>query len=166
MLMKKNLIVLVLAGLVILTVNSCKKDDQSSLDRLLTISPWTLASVQVFTYVGSSLIETDTLNTTCLLKQKFTFAADKSCTYENFICRDTTNKGQWQFSNDKVTLQSNMVCRDTSNSGRDTTDKPFLNSQIMNLGGYSLVLQTGDINSYYSSTTKRVIKRWGFIHQD
>ena len=164
--MKKNLIVFALAALVILLVNSCKKDDQSSLNRLLTLSPWTLASVQVFTYVGSSLVETDTLNTTCLLTQKFTFNPDQSCTYQNFICRDTTNKGQWQFSADKVTLNAYMPCRDTLTGGKAVIDSPFVNAQIMNLGGYSLVLQTGDINAYYTSTTKRVIKRWGFIHQD
>ncbi|WCT13134.1 hypothetical protein [Mucilaginibacter jinjuensis] len=165
--MKKSLIVFVLAGLVILGVNSCKKDDQSSLNHYLTVSPWTLASIQVYTYIGSSLIETDTLNTTCTLKQKFTFNGDQSCSYDNFICRDTTSKGQWQFSDDKLTLQSNMVCHDTTNVGRrDTIDMPFKNSQIINLGGYSLVLQTGDINAYFTSTTKRVIKRWSFIHQD
>jgi hypothetical protein len=164
--MKKSLIVFVLAGLVILSVNSCKKDDQSSLNRLLTLSPWTLASVQVFTYVGSALIETDTLNTTCLVKQTFTFNPDQSCTYQNFICRDTTNKGKWEFSGDKVTLISHMGCLDTLAGGKPVIDSPFVNSQIITLGGYSLVLQTGDINSYYTSTTKRVIKRWGFIHQD
>ncbi|NCD70723.1 lipocalin family protein [Mucilaginibacter agri] len=163
--MKKTLIVLIVAGLTILTVNSCKKDNQDSISNFLTVSPWQLASVQVSTYVGSSLIETDTLNTNCSLKQTFTFSTDKSCSYQNFICRDTTNKGTWALSDDKLTLNAAMVCRDTVTGGRDTTDSPFRNAQIVSLGGYSLVLQTGDVNSYYTSTQTRVIKRWGFIHQ-
>lgn len=44
-------------------------------------------------------------------------------------------------------------------------DEPFKNTKIVNLGQYSLVLQTGDINTYYSPTTKRRIVQYGFVHQ-
>lgn len=163
--MKKSLIVLVLAGLVVFTVNSCKKNDQDTLNHYLTVSPWQLASIQVFTYVGATLVETDTLNTTCNLKQMFTFKSDQTCGYKNFICRADSTKGTWAFSDDKLLLHSDMLCKDTVAGGRDTTDAPFKNAQISNLGGYSLILQTGDVNTYYTTTQKRVIKRWGFIHQ-
>lgn len=166
MLMKRSLVISTIACLVILVANSCKKDNQDSLTNFLTVSPWQLASVQVSTYVGSSLIETDTLNTTCLLKQTFTFGADKSCSYQNFLCSDTTNKGSWTLSNDKLTLQAAMACRDTTLiGGRDTISNPFENAQIVSLGSYSLVLQTGNVNQYYTSTQTRVIRRWGFVHQ-
>lgn len=165
MLSKKGFVFLLFLVLTGITTNSCKKENNDSLSTLLTNSPWQLASVQVYHYLGSSLVETDTLNTNCLLTQTFTFKSDNSCAYQNFICKAGSNSGQWQFSSDKLTLQCNMTCKDTVTGGRDTTDMPFNNAQIVNLGSYSLVLQTGDVNQYYSSTTTRVIKRYGFIHE-
>lgn len=148
-----------------LFVNSCKKQPVDYTNTLLTASPWTLANVYVYRYVGSSLTETDTLNTKCGLTQTFTFSDDQSCTYTNFICRAGTASGIWKFSDDRLTLISTIMAKDTVPGGRDTTDAPFKNAQIVNLGSYSLVLQTGDVNSFFTSTTRRVIKRYSFIHQ-
>ncbi len=156
------LITIVITGLFI---NSCKKQQVDYTNTLLTSSPWTLANVYVYRYVGSSLTETDTLNTKCGISQTFTFGTDQSCSYTNFICRTSNYMGQWQFSSDKLSLYASFTAKDTVTGGRDTTDVPFKNAQIVNLGSYSLVLQTGDVNSYFTSTSKRVIKRYSFIHQ-
>ncbi|QQL50106.1 hypothetical protein [Mucilaginibacter ginkgonis] len=151
--------------LIVFITNSCKKTDQSYTPTLLTASPWTLASVEVHNYVGATENKVDTLNTKCLLKQIFTFSSDNTCNYQNFICRAGSNSGNWQFSDDKLTLMANFTAKDTVLGGRDTTDMPFKNARIANLGSYSLILETGDINTYYTSSTVRHIKRWAFIHQ-
>ncbi|MCJ8208537.1 hypothetical protein MUY27_02370 [Mucilaginibacter sp. RS28] len=163
--MKRNLLLLLSLIVVLVVYNSCKKERQSYLPTLLTSSTWELASVQVTTYQGSTQLGTATLNTNCQLKQTFTFNPDQSCSYQNFICRSDIASGKWQFSDDKLTLQANMLCKDTVPGGKDTVDAPFLNARIVNLGSYSLVLETGDINEYSGSTKKRVIRRFAFVHQ-
>lgn len=162
--MKRSLTILLITLLTGISTNSCKKQEIGYVNTWLTASPWQLASIYVYRYQGSLLLETDTLNTTCLLKQTFKFSTDQSCSYQNYICRQGTSTGKWKFSDDKLTLISDMICKDTI-GGRDTTLAPFKNAQIMNLGSYSLVLQTGDVNQFYTANTKRVIKRYSFIHQ-
>jgi len=158
--------VLVIAGLVI---NSCKKDNQNSVETLLTRGKWQLASVLVYNFVGSSQVgATDTLNTNCDSTQIFTFNTDNTCSYTNFECiPQKKSTGNWTLSSDQLTLISNMLCADTLIGGLPDPNltKPFINTKIINLGQYSLILQTGDVNTFYTPTTKRRIVQYGFVHQ-
>lgn len=161
----KNRSLYILLVLVVVTVfiNSCKKEDQSNINNLFTTGYWQLASVQRVHYVGDSKLKTDTLNATCDTTQLFTFNKDFTCTYTNFNCKDQpTATGTWELSRDKLFLSANMICQDTTKVG---SSKPFINAQINNLGQYSLVLETGDISPYYTTTQVRVITRYGFIRQ-
>lgn len=142
--------------------NSCKKDTQTSVESLLARGTWQLASVQVYNYIGGSNTSTNVFNTTCTLNQTFTFASDGTCTYQNFSCITQTTNGQWKLSDDKLTLQSTLSCQDTL-AGATITAMPFKTARIVNLGQYSMVLETGDISTYYLATDKRHIKRYGFI---
>ena len=152
---------LVLLGISLLA-NSCKKDTQGTVESLMARGTWQLASVMVFNYVGSTNTSTDTLNTKCLLDQTFTFNADNTCNYKNFACFNQSVNGSWQLSGDKLTLQSNLACQDTLNKAI-ITSKPFANARVINLGQYSMVLETGDLSSFYLATDKRHIKRYGFV---
>ncbi|MHB8209491.1 hypothetical protein [Mucilaginibacter sp.] len=156
--------VLTIAGLVI---NSCKKDNQNSVATFLTRQKWQLASVMVNNYIGSSLVSIDTLNTNCDSTQIFTFNTNNTCSYTNFECIPQKSSGNWTLSSDQLTLISNMTAIDTLIGGKvdPVPGKPFQNTKIVNLGQYSLVLQTGDVNTYYTSTTKRRIVTYGFVHQ-
>jgi hypothetical protein len=157
--------ILAIAGLVI---NSCKKDNQNSVETLLTRGKWQLASVMVYNFVGSSQVgTTDTLNTNCDSTQIFTFNTNNTCGYTNFECIPQKSTGSWTLSSDQLTLISNMTCIDTLIGGKvdPLPSKPFQNTKIINLGQYSLVLETGDINTFYTSTTKRRIVQYGFVHQ-
>ena len=158
--------VLVMAGLVI---NSCKKDNQNSVEVLLTRGKWQLASVMVYNFIGSSQVgTTDTLNTNCDSTQIFTFNTNNTCGYTNFECIPQKTSGNWTLSSDQLTLVSNMICADTLIGGLPDPNKkaqPFINTKIINLGQYSLVLETGDVNTFYTSTTKRRIVQYGFVHQ-
>jgi hypothetical protein len=162
--MKNKFAILSLLGLLLagMLANSCKKDAQATVESLLSRGTWQLASITVDNYVGSSKISTDTLNTLCLFNQSFTFNTDFSCNYKYFACFDQNVNGTWKLSDDKLTLQSNITCKDTLNKVT-ITSKPFANARILNLGQYSLVMETGDLSSYYLSTDKRHIKRYGFI---
>ncbi|RWY47960.1 hypothetical protein [Mucilaginibacter gilvus] len=147
--------------LVAFAVNSCKKTDQSNIPNLLTIRQWELASVQVYNYIGDTQQSTDTI--TCDTTQIFKFYKDGSCTYSNFDCKDQTiSRGTYSLSDTKLTLFADMVCLDNSTAG---SSKPFANAQISNLGEFSMVLQTGDTQAYYTSNQPRTIYRWGFIRQ-
>ncbi len=42
---------------------------------------------------------------------------------------------------------------------------PFKTALINNLGQYSLVLETGSLQSYYLPNTPRTITRYGFVRQ-
>lgn len=143
--------------------NSCKKDTQGTVQALLARGTWQLASVLVYNYVGSNNTSTDTLNTNCANNQTFTFNADNTCTYLNFSCIKQTTTGNWQLSQDRLTLQSTMMCHDTVRTTVDTITTPFRNARIVNLGQYSLILETGDINGGFLPTDKRHIKRYGFV---
>ena len=160
------LTILLVTGLLI---NSCKKSNQSTVQLLLTRSPWQLASVLVYNYLGSSQVgTTDTLNTKCDSTQIFTFNSNNTCTYTNFECiPQKKSTGNWTLSTDQLTLISNLQCTDTLKGGNidPLPSKPFQNAKIINVGQYSLVLQTGDVNTFYSPTTKRRIMQYGFVHQ-
>ena len=59
-----------------------------------------------------------------------------------------------------------MPALDTLSGGKDTvTTQVFANTKIVNLGPYSMTLQTGDIGAYYTSTTKRTIFEYAFVHR-
>jgi hypothetical protein len=168
--MKKKILYFFLPLLVIMSTvsNSCKKESQTELvSSLLTHGTWQLASVMVLNYLGSTQLPTDTLNTNCSLKQVFQFNSNNTCTYTNFACISQSTQGSWSLTNYDLYLTSNMACTDTvpgTNGLKQVTSKPFNNAQIINLGQYSLVIQTGDISTYYTATTKRVIVQYGFVH--
>jgi len=167
---KKILFSLTVAALAIagLVINSCKKDNQNSVETLLTRGKWQLASVMVYNFVGSSQVgTTDTLNTNCDSTQIFTFNTNNTCSYTNFECIPQKTSGNWTLSSDQLTLMSNMLCADTLIGGQPDPKKsqPFINAKIVNLGQYSFILQTGDVNTFYTSTTKRRIVTYGFVHQ-
>lgn len=143
--------------------NSCKKDNSDSVAYFLTNGIWTLASVQVFHYVGDTQGKTDTLNTTCNTPQTFQFNSDNSCAYKNYHCITQNSSGTWSIGSDNLTLSCNLSAQDTSKS-TIVNVKAFQTALIDNLGQYSLVLKTGDIQAAYKSNTVRTITRYGFVH--
>jgi len=148
-----------------LFINSCKKDDQSNIPNLFSTGVWQLASVNVYHYIGDSQESVDTLNTNCDTTQLFTFNKDMTCTYTNFDCKvQPTAKGTWSLAEDKLYLHADIVCQDTIKAGKGSS-KPFENAQVFNVGQFSLVLQTGDTQPYFTSTQVRTITRYGFIRQ-
>jgi hypothetical protein len=161
-------IFLPLLVLMSMVTNSCKKESQTQLvESLLTRGPWQLASVIRHNYVGDTEEKPDTLNTACTSSQLFTFTADHNCTYTNFSCITQSKQGGWSLTSDDLFLNSSMSCTDTATvkGVLDTiTRMPFVNAKIQNLGNYSLIIQTGDISAYYTSTTKRIIIQYGFVH--
>lgn len=162
--MKTKLSLLLLAGLMIcLVVNSCKKTTQNSIQNLFVGGYWQLASVEVSYYTGNQKDSVVTLNTNCNFQQKFTFNPDNTCTYTYFDCIDQpTATGHWSLTPNQLFLSSDMVCKDSTAVG---SSKPFENAQIYNLGQFSLVLLTGDIQPNYSLTKKRKTIQYGFIRQ-
>jgi hypothetical protein len=159
----KNRTRLFLLGLVLvaLLVDSCKKIAQSSIENALTSSPWQLASVTQTTYLGDAITSTETLNTNCSLTQIFSFKTDNSCTYTNFECVQQNASGKWSLSPDKLILYVDMNSQDTTATG---ISKPFATSRIINLGLYSMVVETGPVSNF-STTVPRKIRRYGFIRQ-
>lgn len=143
-------------------VNSCKKDTGGSVENLIARGSWQLASVLRYNYIGGTNVSVDTLNTKCGLTQTFTFAADNTCSYTDFSCISQNAKGAWKFSEDKLTLISTLSVQDTLGAGR-VTAMPFISARIVNLGQFSMILETGDLSSFYLPTDKRHIKRYGFI---
>lgn len=146
-------------------VNSCKKDNSDTLSYFLTRGKWQLASVTRQTYVGDTLktAGTDTLNLTCTLTQTFQFNTDNSCTFVNYHCITQTSTGSFNLDINNLSLQTSMTAQDTSKAAIVTV-KAFDNAQIETLGQYSLVLKTGYTSTYYTSKTRRVIIRYGFVH--
>ena len=141
-------------------IGSCKKSSDY-LPTLLTDGQWQLASVQVYYYTGATQDSIVTLDTLCSLTQTLQFSSNNACTYTNFDCiSGTTANGHWSFINQNLYLSTDMVVKDTTAVGSSV---PFKIAQILNLGQYSLVLQTGDLNTYYPPTQKRVITQWGFV---
>lgn len=145
-----------------LTTHSCKKNKQDYIETLLPGGQWELASIQVTHYTGAAIDTTDTLNTLCDSTQVFTFNSDNTCTYTNFDCLPQTSTGHWSLSNDKLFLSSDMVCKDTTAA---KSSKPFQTAKIVNLGQYSLVLQTGDLEQFYPPDMVRVVTQYGFVRK-
>src|SRR5471030_308608 len=162
--MKNKHLLMLLSGLMIaLAVNSCKKTTQSPIAALFTGGRWQLASVMAFNYTGNTLTSADTLNNNCTLNQFFTFNTNFTCTYTNFDCiSQTPTSATWSLSANQLFLYANVVCKDTTAAGSSV---PFVNAQIINLGQFSLVLETGDIQPNYSLTKQRRIVQYGFIWQ-
>lgn len=149
-----------------LLINSCKKSSQDYIETLLTGNQWQLSSATVTTFIGSSEINQVTLDTACNLSQIFKFSLNNTCSYTNFDCLAQTSMGTWSLSQDKLFLTADMLCRDTiTRAAGDTTvhSKPFQTARIINLGQYSMVLQTGDLETYYPPTQHRTIYQWGFV---
>ena len=161
--MKNKTLPLFLLGLVLVTllVNSCKKDKQGTIESVLTSSGWQLASVTQTTYLGEAIVTTENLNTSCSLTQIFSFKTDNTCTYTNFECLLQNASGNWALSPDKLTLYVDMVSQDSTAAG---SSKPFATTRIINLGLYSMVVETGPVSNF-STTVPRKIRRYGFIRQ-
>jgi hypothetical protein len=162
--MKNKLPFLFISGLILINLlsNSCKKDKQNNIADLFSSGSWQLASVRYTISVGDTIKLDTTLNTTCDTTQVFTFKEDKTCTYTNFDCiHQPTASGNWALSENNLYLNSDIVCKDTTKVG---SSKPFANAQIYNIGQYSLVLLTGDIQNYTINTKRKVI-RYGFVKQ-
>jgi len=143
-------------------INSCKKTNQSPIQSLFTGGTWQLASILAYNYIGNQQTSIDTLNNPCALDQYFTFNKDNTCTYSNYSCKSQpVSSGQWSLSPNQLFLMADMTCStDTS-----ANFKPFINAQIINLGQFSMILNTGDIQPNYSLTRKRRILQYGFIRQ-
>jgi len=156
-------IVLAATGLII---NSCKKDNQNSIETLLTRGKWQLASVLVYNRIGSSQVSVDTLNTNCDSTQIFTFNTNGTCTYTNFECIPQKTSGSWTITSNQLVLNSNMLCADTLVGGAPDPAKsmPFKYTLLYNLGQYSMVLRTGDVNILITPTTRSRIIQYGFVH--
>lgn len=161
--MKNKTLLRLLLGLMLVTllVYSCKKDKQGTIESALTSGNWQLASVTQTTYLGNAITSTETLNATCGLAQIFAFKTDNSCTYSNFECIPQDVAGSWSLSPDKLTLYANLTSKDTTAAG---SSKPFDTTRIVNLGLYSLVVETGPVSNF-STTVPRRIRRYGFVKQ-
>ena len=161
--MKNKTLPLFLLGFVLmaLLVNSCKKAEQGTIESVLTSSGWQLASVTQTTYLGEAILSTETLNTNCPLTQIFAFKTDNSCTYTNFECLQQNASGKWSLSEDKLILYVDMMSQDTTAAG---SSKPFAATRIINLGLYSMVVETGPVSNF-STTVPRKVRRYGFIRQ-
>jgi hypothetical protein len=164
--MKNKRIFLLLTIVIIsIVVNSCKKDSQGAIQSLFLGGTWQLASVLAFNYTGNTQTSIDTLDndTTCHSTQFFTFPTNNTCTYTNFDCiTQTPPVASWSLSANQLFLMANVVCKDTTAAG---SSMPFSNAAVINLGQFSMVLQTGDIAPNYSLTKKRRIVQYGFIRQ-
>lgn len=162
--MKFKLLFFILCGfaLIGLVTNSCKKNQQDYIQTLFTQGKWQLSTMTVTHKVGASTVSEDTLNTLCDSTQVYKFNIDNTCTYTNFDCLPQKASGHWSLSKDRLILYSDMVCQDTTAA---TSSKPFQVAKIINLGQYSLVLQTGDLETYYTPTQVRTITQYGFVRQ-
>lgn len=157
------ILALVLIGI---GINSCKKDDNAAIATLFTNGTWQLASVKVTNYLGSSTVNTYYLDSTCTKTQFFTFPNTNTCTFTNYHCIGQSTAGTWSLSQDKLFLMVNMTCLDTLAGGKDTVHtQAFANTKIINLGLYSMTLQTGDIGVYYTPTSKRTIFEYAFVRR-
>lgn len=163
--MKNKTVFFFLSLLIIVSVgiNSCKKESQlSNLQTLFTGGTWHLASQIQLNYLGSNELPTDTLNADCDTSQLFTFKSDGTCTYTNYGCVIQSSAGAWSLSSDGLYLTTNLSFK---GNGDTTGVKPFITCKIVNLGNYSMVLQTGDISVFPSPTTRIKIYQYGFVRQ-
>jgi hypothetical protein len=158
--MKRRYLLLLLVVITALIINSCKKSGQNPIETLFTGGTWQLASVEITKYTGNTQISDTTINDTCA--QFFTFKTDFTCTYSNFNClSQPLATGKWSLTPNKLYLMADITCDSTAT----LKVKPFINSQIINLGLSSMVLNTGDIAPNYSLTKPRKIVKYGFIRQ-
>jgi hypothetical protein len=148
-------------------VSSCKKTDEGSYINVFLAGgpPWQLVSQQVSYYNGDTLKRTDTLNRNCTQNQVFAFSGNGTCTYTNYSCITQSVQGTWQLTTqDSLLLKSNIVCKDTTATG---TSRPFANTQVINLGQNSLVLQALRIDTLRKTPVvvlRRRVTRYAFIH--
>jgi hypothetical protein len=157
-LMKKRYLLLLSVLIIGLIVNSCKKTGQNPIQSLFTGGYWQLASVETINYTGNQQTKDTTINDTC--GQYFTFNKDFTCTYTNYNCvSQPTASGTWKLTPNQLYLNADMACDSTAT----IKTKPFINAQIINLGVYSMILNTGDITPNYSLTKPRKIIKYGFI---
>jgi hypothetical protein len=162
--MRNKIPLLFISGLILINLfsNSCKKDKQTSIQTLFATGKWQLASVEKTISVGDTTKLDTILNTTCDTTQLFTFNADNTCSYTNFDCiHQPPASGHWSLSGDQLYLITDVVCKDTTAVG---SSKPFALAKIENIGQYSLVLSTGDIQNY-TSVTRRTVVRYGFVRE-
>jgi hypothetical protein len=144
-------------------INSCKKDNQTTIKALFSYGSWELASVMVTKFTGNTTDTTYQLNTTCNLKQTFTFNSNGTCTYTNFDCiPQTSAPATWSLTANQLYLQTNITCTDTI---KKDNSQPFSYAQIYTLGQFSLVLITGDVTPNYSLTQPRTQYTYGFIRR-
>ena len=143
-----------------LTTNSCKKNNQDYIETLLPGGQWFLSSMTVTNYDGDTLLSTIKVDTICNFNQLFTFNTDKTCTFTNYSCDSSRVSGHWALTSDHLFLNSDIVV-----DSAGTPTKAFKNAQIVNLGQYSLVLQTGSLETFYPPDRKRIITRYGFVRQ-
>lgn len=147
---------LVFIGMV---TNSCKKD-KDYIQTLFSGGQWQLASVMRVHILNNATFQTDTLNTECNQTQIFLFNTDNTCSYTNFDCVTQPKAiGKWSLSSNKLILMADMICQDTLTG----SSKPFGNARIMNLGQYSLVLRTGQYNTYYPAGDTVVYTDYSFV---
>jgi hypothetical protein len=160
--MKNKRFLLIIAGLLVaFIVNSCKKNGVSPIHALFSGGTWQLASIEVKNFTGNQLIKDTTYNVDCV--QNFTFNNNGTCTYTNFDCiTQAPPAAPWTLSGNELFLMANVVCQDTSAA---KSSMPFANCAIQNLGHYSLILETGDIQPNYSLTSPRTIYYYGFVRQ-
>ncbi|MCO5934102.1 hypothetical protein NAF17_01000 [Mucilaginibacter sp. RB4R14] len=158
--MKNKNLYFLLVGLMVLsfTFNSCKKDKTDSIQSLFTNGKWELGSVIEYKYLGGQETNRDTLK--CNNSQIFKFNDDMTCSYTNLDCKLSTVSGRWSLSDTRLFLFADITYPTVTTAG---TKQPFINSRISNLGEFSMVLETGDLQTYFTSTDMRTIRRWGFI---
>nr|WP_067054607.1 hypothetical protein [Mucilaginibacter sp. L294] len=138
--------------------NSCKKEKQSSIPSLFTYGTWRLTSIQEATYLGGSRLTLDTIPINTI--QTFAFNDDRTCAYTNFDDKEDTVNGTWALSDTQLYLFANITFPYTTTA---KTNQPFINSHIISLGEFSMVIEAGDIQTYYSPTDSRTIRTYGFV---
>ncbi|WP_147322080.1 hypothetical protein [Mucilaginibacter conchicola] len=146
-------------ALVFFVINSCKRDNTDNISVLLTSGYWQLGSLTRLDYLGSTPLADTTY--VCDSVQTFTFNKDNTCTFENFGCAANVVTGKWSLSSTRTFLISDLTEPDSTGKPY----QPFINARINNLGDYSLVLETGDIQNYYDATDRRTLYRWGFVRK-
>jgi hypothetical protein len=157
--MKRRNAYLLIAGLFLtLFIVSCKKETQNSIPTLFTTGAWQLGSIQEYKYLGDLQTSADTIPTDST--QIFTFNKDMTCSYTNFDNKAGVATGHWQLSDTRLYLKADITYPAVTTAG---TTQPFINAHIINIGNFSLVLETGDIQTYYTAADKRTIRRYGFI---
>jgi hypothetical protein len=155
---RRNTYLLIVGLLISLFVVSCKKETQNSISTLFTSGVWQLGSIREYKYLGDLQTSADTIRIDST--QLFTFNKDMTCTYRNFDNRAGIVKGNWELSDTRLYLKANITYPQVTTAG---TTQPFINAHIINIGDFSLVLETGDIQTYYTAADSRTIRRYGFV---